>query len=260
MNRTITALLLCAFIIGLWILSRVALRYEPLSRLDPTFRQADMGDVSMEIRDAWLIQRSKGITQWSFNCDLLRVRSLAGGDFDRYQGAEFVGLTRGKYYKEGKQQATFAANRADYDDPTKTFTIHDKIRVTTQKGERITSDYCSWSEKQDFIRFSQGARLTSKHGWLQTPNALFEPRDRVLQCPTGGEGVIDKQRVQASALFYDMESELLQFPQTVTVDRKNVKLIGQGVEIELKTSKMHANKGHIILRIQGDDPDLELHP
>jgi hypothetical protein len=253
MRRILPTLIALAVLAGLVALFRVAQRFDPSRQMG--YGQGPLGDVSIRFEGATIISREAGRTQWSVEADLIELKRTAYGDLENYRAADFTGIKNGVFHRGGKPEAFFSARRATFDQPTQQFTVREKIRLRSAKGDTLESEECVWSEREDFVRLPQGAKGVFSGHKLSAPFLLFSPRKRLVQCPQGAEATLDGNPVHAASMFWDIEKGQVRCPGPVSGTRGSLMYQVNDVEIDLKAHAFHANNGTARLRIEEEGPE-----
>lgn len=251
--------LLGAFL-SIWILYRVfhlVRAYEPGGRPPPGYKEAGLGDISIQLGKSEIISRLEGRRQWSLQVDRIDLHHTSfGGDPDQFSNAVFANIREGVFYRNGKPEAKFSANRATFDNPTQQFNVHGKIRVRTVHGDTVEADDLIWSDRDDYVRFTNGAKGVFKGNRLTAPVVFYSPKKRTLQCPQGAEGTFKGYPLKASVLYWDIGAERVEMPGHVSGDRRGLHFTANQATLDLKTRELKANDGTAELRIQGGDVDF----
>ena len=257
-RRLLPPLIAIAVIFGLIRLYRVAQRYDPSVREAMDRSAGAAGDVSIQFGDALIVNRTGGRRQWSLEAKQIDLRRPMGGGIEQLSTADFRGIKNGTLYREGKPESFFAADSARFDQSAQRFDIRGGIRFHNTKGDQVASEFLQWSERDDFVRFPQGASGKIRGNTIKTPMLLYHARKRTLDCPQGAEGIFNGYPARATKLFWDIGKEIVEF-QGVSGARKGLDHFqAESATLNLKTRDLIANKASLELRIEGETPDLEL--
>src|SRR5437588_831000 len=104
---------LLAAILAIWILYRVfqiVRAYEPGVSRPAGYREAGLGDISIQLGKSEVISRLDGRRQWSLHVDRIDLHhASSGSDPDQFNNAVFSNIREGVFYRSGKPEATFSA-------------------------------------------------------------------------------------------------------------------------------------------------------
>jgi hypothetical protein len=265
MRRIVPFILVIISLYGLVRLLRFVQQYDPaLEQMD----RLSGPRVSVELRDATIVSRAKGKTEWRLSADKIEVHSPEYGGLEQYSGVDLTGIRDGKLYRAGILEAGFSARSATYDQPAGQFTIDGPLKLTSVKGDKMEADTCLWSERTDEVRLSKGVRATVQGHRLTSPFVLFSPRKRVVNCPQGAEGVFDKLTMRASNLVWNIPKGRIECLGPVSGDARDGSWSAQNALLELEgdteseKGRTHirrylANTVHMQLRIEGEELDME---
>lgn len=103
----------------------------------------------------------------------------------------------------------------------------------------------------------EGAKL-SKQGALVYANQLrYNPADQVVECLGGARGTFKGVTMQCERAFFSLKDEVVRCPETVSGSFKDMPFTADGVTLDLKNGRHHANHIHIQPRIEeGEIPQL----
>jgi len=258
LRRLLPPLIAIAVILGLYRLYRVAQVYDPSVREAMDLQRSGAGDVSIQFGDAFILNRSGGRRQWSLEAKQIDLRRPMGGGIEHLSAADFRGIKNGTLYRDGKPESFFAADSATFDHSAQRFDIRGGIRFHNTKGDQVASEFLQWSERDDFVRFPQGASGKIRGNTIKTPMLLYHARKRTLDCPQGAEGIFNGYPARATKLFWDIGKEIVEFRGPVSGSRKGLDFQAESARLNLKTRDLIANKPTLELRIEGEMPDLEV--
>jgi hypothetical protein len=250
MRRLLPTIFALAVLAGLVALFRVAQRFDPSRPMG--LAKGPLGDVSIRFEGATIIAREAGKTQWSVEADLIELKRTPYGDLENYRAADFTGIKNGVFHRGGKPEAFFSAHKATFDQPTQQFTVREKIRLRSAKGDTLESEECVWSEREDFVRLPKGAKGVFSGHKLTAPYLLFAPRKREVQCPQGAEATLEGNPVRAASLFWNIEKGQVRCPGPVSGTRGALMYQVNDAQIDLKAHTFRANNGTARLRIGGE--------
>lgn len=259
MRRLLPFLLAFAVLGGLVALFRAAQRFEAMQAGRVLPSEDPLNNVRIQIREAVVISRAQGVPRYTVQAKEIRLRQTPNGGLENLSGADFVGIHDGILFREGKPDVFFAAQNASFDQATQRFTVSGGIQARTVRNDTLTAESLVWSEREDFVQFPQGADGVFHKQSVHAPFLLFSPRRRIVQCPQGAEGRFNGNPVRADSLFWDINAEMVNCPGTVTGVYKRITYTASGVQMNLKTREIHANKANTQLRIEGEN-DLEKLP
>jgi len=87
--------------------------------LPPGYKEAGLGDVSIQLGKSEIISRLDGKRQWSLKVDKIDLHHQGFAlDPDQFTSASFDNIHEGVFYRDGKPEATFSARTASFDNPT----------------------------------------------------------------------------------------------------------------------------------------------
>jgi hypothetical protein len=248
-----TILLIVAFIVilGLGFLYRIIQRYD--SSMQGLNRATKgMSNISLQLRGVTMASVDRGRILWSLNADDVTLFRQGGGDLDQVRTITFSPIHNGKFYQDGKLRAVFSAQNATYDQLTQSFDIRGKIRLRGAEQERLDSDECIWSEREDYIRFPQGASAAVGKNTLQTNFLVYSPSSRMLQCPQGASGFLNGYQLQAAALYWNVRNGDIQMPSGVNGSKGNLLFNASSMQMNLAAHTWKANNGVVQLRIENE--------
>src|SRR5437763_5001142 len=243
---------LIAASLAIWILYRVfqiVRAYEPGRPLPPGYREAGLGDVTIQLGKSEIISRLDGRRQWSLKVYKIDLKhQVLGADPDQFTSATFDNIHEGILYRDGKPEATFSARTASFDNPTQRFDVRGGIKVRTVHGDTVESDNLLWSDREDFVRFPNGAKGIFKGNSLSAPVVFYAPKRRALQCPQGADATFKGYPLRASVLYWDIANERVEMPGPVSGERKGLRFSARQATLDLKTRELKANNGVAELR------------
>lgn len=247
MRRILPILAALAAIAGLIAVYRIVQRYEL------TAQPVEETQIALRLEDSLIIARAAGRRQWSMRVDRIDLHSGPGRTLESYDSVDFIGIRDGVMYRGDRPEAFFTADMALFSQPMLTFDIRGNILLRSTKGDRFQAEACTWSERDDFVRFPQGARGRLSGHSIEAPFLLYSPRKNVVQCPQGASGTFNHQRLQAGALLWDVDRGIVRCSGPVTGTRKSLTFLAQSVELNLKAHTLTANKVSLQLRIEEGD-------
>jgi hypothetical protein len=254
MRRAAPILITLLVLFGLVRLFRIAQQYDPsLGRNAP----GQNAEVSIRLIDATLISRDQGKPRWRMHADSIEMHPESYGGLESFRSAEFLGINDGVLYKEGKPEAKFSAGRATFEQGTQTFDIRGGMNLTTPKGDHMEAEQCIWSEREDFVRLPKGGSGSFNGYTLKAPFLLYEPKNRVVQCPQGGEALRKNESIRAAGIMWDVTSGHVHFTGPVSGTRGALNFTVQNLFMDVKKHTMKANTGVARLRIGNEDEPLE---
>src|SRR5437016_2195243 len=96
-------------------LFREVQRIDLSAQTSAEYAEGGMGDISIRFGKSEIISRSAGIRQWRVVADKIELKRYPGGGLDQFRTAEFDGIHDGIFYRKGKTEAYFCANKAAFD-------------------------------------------------------------------------------------------------------------------------------------------------
>lgn len=257
MHRLLPTLLTLALLTGLVALFRVVQRYDPSVGSEPGYREDDLGDIAVRFERVVMLSRAQGETQWRLRADRIDLRRAPGGGLDDYHAAEFQRVHDGVFYRNGRPEAHFAAQQATFDQSVRRFFARGHIRVRSAKDDRLEAEEMVWAERDDTVDFPRGAKGVLRGHSVTAPRLLYSLKERTVRCPQGARGLFNGYDAQAAGLFWDVERDRVRCVGPVSAKRKNLSLLAQEAEFDLKKRAWRANKVTLRLRIEGENDEWE---
>jgi len=246
MRYILSVLVALAIIMGLLLLYRAVQRYE--------LRQQPLEEtqIALRLENSQIVARSAGRRQWSLRAERIDLYSQPGRPIENYDSVEFIGIRDGVLYRHNRPEAFFRAERALFSQPLSSFDIRGHILLRSIHGDLLQAEACTWSERDAFVRFPQGARAQFGDNEIQAPLLLYAPQKNEVQCPQGAVGSFLQQKLQAGNLTWDVARGIVRCSGTVTGTRKNAIFSAQQAELNLKAHTLTANKVSLHLRIEDE--------
>jgi hypothetical protein len=239
---------------GLVRLFRIAQQYDPSN----TENGGSAGiDVAIRLNDAVLVSREQGKPRWKLRATRIELHPQPYGGLDSFQSAEFTGIRDGQLFRDGKQEATFFATRATFEQASQRFDISGGLSLKTRKGDSMTAEECVWSEAEDFVRLPRGGTGVFNGYRLKAPLLLYEPKKRLVQCPQGGEAERKGESVRAASIMWDVEAGHVHCMGPVSGTRGAISYTVQSLSMDAKKNTMKANNGIATVRIESEDQHPE---
>lgn len=257
MNRPLAVGLTLLLVAALTAVFRVAQRYDPARIAMEREGRGPMGEINFQFENPTIIARTAGVEDWRVNVDRIDVLGDIGGSLENYRQVKFFGIRDGVFRKNGKPYARFRAQSATFDPSQQQFELTGEMAVRTHQGDRLTSKFARWSERDDFIRFPEGAEGKIEGRPVKSPQVMLEPRKRIVQCPIGAEVVLNGRLVRADSLYWDVEKGRVECPGTISGERKGMLFQAQSVVFNLKAKTMHAARGQFQVMMDRND-ELEV--
>jgi hypothetical protein len=237
---------------------RKAQQFDPARIAMERSGRGPLGEINLQFVRPTIIARTAGIEDWRVKVDRIDVLAGMSDTLESYREVKFLNIHDGRFQKNGRPFAAFRAHAATYAPATQSFELTGEMHLRTVKGDRITSRLARWSEKDDFVRFPEGAEAVFEKNTLLTPQLLVEPRRRLVQCPIGGDAVLNGRKVRADALFWDVDRGIVECPGTVMGESKNMVFQSQSVVFNLKQKTIKTARGRIRLSIKQNADELEV--
>jgi len=254
MRRVLPIIATLAVLYGLIRLFRIAQQYDPsLARNGGN----ENVDVAIRLTDAKFISRDQGRPQWTMRADHVELHPLPYGGLETFRSVDFGGIHDGALFREGKQEVTFSASRATFNQASQQFDISGGLRLKTRKGDSMQAQECIWSEKDDFVRLPRGGSGVFNGYTLKAPFLLYEPKQRVVQCPQGGEAMRRGESLRASTIMWDIPSGHVHLTGPVSGTRGALSYQAQSAFMDVKNNTLHANNCVARVRIEDVDEPLE---
>src|SRR5256885_1375430 len=147
MRRILPTVITVVVLAGLIKLFRIVQQYDPA--LNHGAGQAP--DISVQLTGATLLSRRAGKPEWTMQADRIDMRPQGSEGLESFRSAEFRGIHSGVLYKDGREEVTFSARGATYEQASQKFEISGGLRIRDRKGDDVQADECQWSEREDFI-------------------------------------------------------------------------------------------------------------
>ena len=257
LRRLLPPIIATGIILGLYALYRTAQQYDPSVKEAMALQNQGVGDVTIQFGDAFVVNRSGGRRQWSLEAKRIDLSRPAGGGIEQLRQADFKEIRNGRLYRDGVPESRFSADSAIFDHIAQRFDIRGRIRYENVKGDQVASEFLQWSDRDDFVRFPQGASGKIRGNTIKTPMLLYHSKRRTLECPQGAEGVFNGYPARATKLFWDIGKEIVEFRGPVSGKRQGLDFMAESAVLNLKTRNLTANKPTLELRIEGDTPEME---
>jgi hypothetical protein len=225
--------------------------FRTVQRWDPAaISAAESPDqLALEARDAVMMARERGVPLWRMRVDRIIVRRAQGSDLMDFHAVDFGGVRQGVVYDGERQAATFRAESATYERPTKRLNVERGIRLRYDDGTMFSTERCVWTERDEFARFPAGAQVDVKGDRVTAPVMVYSTRTRLVQCPNGADGVFRGQPIAAGGLEWDTGEGTVRCSGPVTGKRGDASFVAQYAELNLKERTLRVNKGMLDLRI-----------
>jgi hypothetical protein len=93
----------------------------------------------------------------------------------------------------------------------------------------------------------QGGKMTHL-GVQVTANIIrFNPKDRTVECLSGVRGAYKQGNVQAERVYWSLDDEILRCPESATGTVQGMAFVAEGLILDVKRRRHHANHMHIQL-------------
>lgn len=173
----------------------------------------------------------------------------------------------------GQPEATFRAQRGRYTagafqtPPAELTSLYNlewqlklmnNVHYVTRAGDRLTTDLLTILQltdrrtrrKEQRILCDEGATMTHKDASLKANQIRYSPATREVECLGGVRGTFKEGVVQTERAFWSVKEQMLRCPDTATGVIRGMPFTAEGITIDLKQRKIHANRGSVELRTE----------
>ena len=99
------------------------------------------------------------------------------------------------------------------------------------------------------ILCESGVRVTSKSMEALSNHAVYFPKERTVECTGGVRGTSKEVTVQAERFFWFLGEETIRCPETVSGTVRGTPFTADGLVIDLKRQRLHANRARMQIRM-----------
>ena len=244
------------FLLALYTLFKYAKNYDAADGLNGRV-PGSLDGIGMLLENSHVIIRTDGTPDCKFQVSRMELRSQPGSMPDVLQAINLRNVHNGMFYRGGKPEAAFSAGLAQLDPGAQRITILGDIRLSGMHGEKLTAQECRWQRQDKFIQLKGKVLARLMEGEVSCGSMLFNPRERMLQCPEGADGVFEGFHLKADSLFWDINRGRVQCPTSVSGVRGPLTFSITSAELNLKQRRLIANKGIVRIRIDNRDNAME---
>jgi hypothetical protein len=107
------------------------------------------------------------------------------------------------------------------------------------------------------VMCDQGGRMVHKSIRITANSIRFNPKDRTVECLSGVRGDFKRGSVQAERVYWSLNDEVLRCPETATGEVLGMPFIAQGLTLDVKHRRHHADHIHIQLKPEALEGQIE---
>lgn len=177
MPRGTLVAMICLGVVCVVALGAIILRPAPPEPPAPPGSGPGVGPLEgpgIAVEMSRFVGRSGGQRRWEFDADEVRLK-------EGESRVVLEGIRDGTLYDKGEAWLRFRAARGEADTSTNDLRLED-VRFSSQKGDRLTADTLTWSEKDQKVVIEGNVRVERDHdSVLLCDRAEYHPGDNVLE-------------------------------------------------------------------------------